>query len=120
MKRPSATLNSSGLREIVVSVMNDCCRVVNIMLEIVSSSCCVHFIHTGRYPNHEASKRLESSDEHREELEKLRSAEGDYHHGFHSGVLAASKMFQEHADILHVNEHTVSFEMSVECYLVGG
>jgi hypothetical protein len=64
-------------------------------------------IHKDRYPNHEASKRLEASEDHREELEKLRSPDGDYFHGFHSGVLAAAKMFQEHADILHVNEHDV-------------
>ena len=69
-------------------------------------------IHTvARYPNHEASKRLEASEDHREELEKLRSPDGDYFHGFHSGVLAAAKMFQEHADILHVNEHDVRWQM---------
>lgn len=62
----------------------------------------------GRYPNHEASKRLESSEEHREELEKLRSADGDYYHGFHSGVLATANMFKDHADILHINKHNVS------------
>jgi hypothetical protein len=42
---------------------------------------------------------------HAKELAKLRSPNGDYFHGFHAGVLATAKMFQEHADILHVNEH---------------
>lgn len=57
----------------------------------------------GRYPNHKASKFLEVK--HAKELSKLRSPDGDYFHGFHAGVLATAKMFQEHADILHVNEH---------------
>lgn len=65
-------------------------------------------LHIDRYPNHEASKRLEASEEHREELQKLRGADGDYFHGLHSGILAASKMFQQHADILHINDHDVS------------
>ncbi|CAB9527685.1 expressed unknown protein [Seminavis robusta] len=57
-----------------------------------------------RYPNHGASKRIQESEEHREDLDLLKSDDGDYHHGFQAGVLAASRMFQEQSDILHVND----------------
>jgi hypothetical protein len=59
-----------------------------------------------RYPNHEASKRIDK--EQKEEIEKLRSDDGDYHHGFNSGVLATVRMFKEKADILHINDFKVS------------
>ena len=55
-----------------------------------------------RYPNHEASQRID--EEYKEEIEKLRGDDGDFHHGFNSGVLAAVRMFKEKADILHVND----------------
>lgn len=58
---------------------------------------------TGRYPLHQARKRIE--EEHGEELKKLHTPEGDFVHGIHAGILAASRMFEKHADILHVNEH---------------
>jgi tRNA nucleotidyltransferase (CCA-adding enzyme) len=35
----------------------------------------------------------------------LASPDADYFHGVHSGLLAASRMFQKQADILHINEH---------------
>ena len=54
-----------------------------------------------RYHNHEASKRIEK--EYSDEIEKLRSDDGDFHHGFNSGLLAATRMFNEQADILHIN-----------------
>jgi len=54
-----------------------------------------------RYPNHDARKRIE--EEHKEELEKLMTADGDYFHGMHSGFLAASRMFKQQADVLHIN-----------------
>ena len=57
---------------------------------------------TGRYPTHDASKRIEQSNAHKEELAKLTTPDGDYHHGVHCGLLAASRMFQKQADILHV------------------
>jgi hypothetical protein len=41
------------------------------------------------------------------EISKLFTPDGDYHHGFHTGVLAASRLFKEQADILDVNEHEV-------------
>lgn len=66
---------------------------------------------TGRYPNHATSKKLDKSEEHRTEIEKLRSADGDYHHGFHCGLLAASRLFKDHSDILHVNEIEVRFSI---------
>jgi hypothetical protein len=47
--------------------------------------------------------------EHKEEIEKLRSDDGDFHHGFNSGVLAAVRMFMQKSDILHINEHAVSY-----------
>lgn len=61
----------------------------------------------GRYPLHEERKRIEK--EHAEELEKLYGQDpinndADYHHGVHAGLLAASRMFQKQADILHVND----------------
>eukprot|EP00567_Pseudictyota_dubia_P014053 CAMPEP_0197436314 /NCGR_PEP_ID=MMETSP1175-20131217/3780_1 /TAXON_ID=1003142 /ORGANISM="Triceratium dubium, Strain CCMP147" /LENGTH=182 /DNA_ID=CAMNT_0042965571 /DNA_START=164 /DNA_END=712 /DNA_ORIENTATION=+ len=55
-----------------------------------------------RYPNHEASKRIEKSEEHREAISKLRGTDGDFHHGFNSGLLAAARMFKEHADVKHI------------------
>jgi hypothetical protein len=56
-----------------------------------------------RYPNHEARKRIE--EKHHDELEKLASPDADYFHGIHSGLLAASRMYQKQADILHINNH---------------
>jgi hypothetical protein len=58
-----------------------------------------------RYPNHEASKRIDQ--EQKEEIQKLRSNDGDFHNGFNSGVLAAVRMFKEKADILHINDFKV-------------
>lgn len=57
-----------------------------------------------RYPNHEARKRIETDEEHSGEIEKLNTPEGDYFHGIHSGILAATRVFEKQADILHVNE----------------
>jgi rubrerythrin len=63
----------------------------------------VYSIRKDRYPNHEARKRIE--EEHHDELEKLASPDADYFHGIHSGLLAASRMYQKQADILHINKH---------------
>mmetsp|Transcript_25625 Transcript_25625/g.31559 ORF Transcript_25625/g.31559 Transcript_25625/m.31559 type:complete len:172 (-) Transcript_25625:229-744(-) len=52
-----------------------------------------------RYPNHPLSKNIEESECHREKLEKLRSNDGDFHHGFNSGVLATSRLFKHISDI---------------------
>lgn len=68
---------------------------------IVLTSSDGSFSSTGRYPNHDARKRIE--EEHKEELEKLMTADGDYFHGMHSGFLAASRMFKQQADVLHIN-----------------
>lgn len=57
-----------------------------------------------RFPNHQARKRIESDEQHSEELQKLSSTEADYFHGIHSGILAASRVFEKQADILHVNQ----------------
>jgi hypothetical protein len=57
---------------------------------------------TDRYPNHKESKRID--EEHKEEIEKLRSEDGDFHHGFNTGLLAAARMFREKADVLHINK----------------
>ena len=48
-----------------------------------------------RYPNHDKSKFLDTSQEHKEDIEKLRSHDCDYHHGMNCGVLAATRMFKE-------------------------
>eukprot|EP00804_Cyclotella_cryptica_P014172 CCRYP_005599-RA/>CCRYP_005599-RA protein AED:0.32 eAED:0.32 QI:71/1/1/1/1/1/3/427/169 len=52
-----------------------------------------------RFPTHAASKWLDHSKEHKSDIEKLHSIDGDFHHGFNSGVLAASRMFRDHADL---------------------
>jgi methionyl-tRNA formyltransferase len=57
-----------------------------------------------RFPNHPSRKRIETDAEHADELQKLTSAEADYFHGIHSGILAATRVFEKQADILHVNE----------------
>jgi hypothetical protein len=66
---------------------------------------------SARFPNHDVSKRIEQSEEHREDLELLRTNDADYHHGFQAGVLASARMFKEHSDILHVNNDEVSVEV---------
>mmetsp|Transcript_16624 Transcript_16624/g.30237 ORF Transcript_16624/g.30237 Transcript_16624/m.30237 type:complete len:179 (+) Transcript_16624:115-651(+) len=50
-----------------------------------------------RYPTHEASKVLERK--YSNEIEELRGPNGDYHHGMHTGLLAASRMFKEFSNI---------------------
>lgn len=58
---------------------------------------------TGRYPLHPERKRIER--QHSEELEKLKTPEGDYHHGIHAGILATTRMFEKQAEsILSVEE----------------
>lgn len=57
-----------------------------------------------RYPNHQSRYRIESSEEHKKELENLQSDNADFYHGMHAGLLAASRLFKEHSDILHINE----------------
>jgi rRNA maturation endonuclease Nob1 len=57
-----------------------------------------------RFPNHKSRKRIETDEEHAGELEKLTSTEADYFHGVHSGILAATRVFEKQADILHFNE----------------
>lgn len=59
-----------------------------------------HARNKSRYPLHTERKRIE--EEHSEELKKLETPDGDFHHGVHAGLLAASRMFQKQADILHV------------------
>ncbi|KAL7490998.1 hypothetical protein ACHAWT_000476 [Skeletonema menzelii] len=56
-----------------------------------------------RYPSHQVSKWLDSSKEHSRDIDNLHSVDGDFHHGFNSGVLAASRMFKDHADVSHVS-----------------
>ena len=67
-----------------------------------------------RFPNHEARKRIEQDEQHQEELEKLSTAEADYFHGIHSGILAATRVFEKQADILHVNEKDNASEVMTE------
>lgn len=54
-----------------------------------------------RYPNHEASNRIENSEAHRVELEKLKTLDCDYHHGFNSGVLATTRLFKQISEASH-------------------
>ena len=53
---------------------------------------------TARFPTHPASKWLDHSKDHKDEIDKLHSMDGDFHHGFNSGVLAAARMFKDHAE----------------------
>jgi hypothetical protein len=66
---------------------------------------------TARYPSHKASKWLDSSKEHSRDIDNLHSTDGDFHHGFNSGVLAASRMFKDHADVSHVDSDSVSVKL---------
>ena len=59
------------------------------------------FRFAARYPSHEASKWLDHSKEHSHDIDDLHSPDGDFHHGFNSGVLAAARMFKEQADVVH-------------------
>lgn len=70
------------------------------MAHISSSS---YLVSPARYPNHSERKRIET--EHKEELTKLHTPDGDYYHGLNSGCLAAARLFAQQADVLHVNEH---------------
>jgi hypothetical protein len=54
-----------------------------------------------RYPNHPDSKRIDT--EYKKDIEKLRGGDGDYFHGFNTGLLAAARLFKELADCLNVN-----------------
>eukprot|EP00573_Skeletonema_grethae_P013535 CAMPEP_0201697302 /NCGR_PEP_ID=MMETSP0578-20130828/10536_1 /ASSEMBLY_ACC=CAM_ASM_000663 /TAXON_ID=267565 /ORGANISM="Skeletonema grethea, Strain CCMP 1804" /LENGTH=176 /DNA_ID=CAMNT_0048183437 /DNA_START=33 /DNA_END=563 /DNA_ORIENTATION=+ len=56
-----------------------------------------------RYPSHQVSKWLDNSKEHSRDIDNLHSTDGDFHHGFNSGVLAASRMFKDHAEVSHVD-----------------
>jgi len=68
-----------------------------------------------RYPNHEASQRIDGSKEHQEEIEKLRSDDGDFHHGFNCGVLAAARLFLDQSDVTHINNmQDLSSDMMLE------
>mmetsp|Transcript_5233 Transcript_5233/g.8000 ORF Transcript_5233/g.8000 Transcript_5233/m.8000 type:complete len:173 (-) Transcript_5233:240-758(-) len=58
-----------------------------------------------RFPNHDKSKKLETSEDHREDIQKLRSKDGDYHHGMNCGVLATSRLFKEISDLSHGLSH---------------
>lgn len=67
-----------------------------------------------RYPNHSSRKRIEQAEHHQEELEKLKLPEADYYHGIHTGMLAAARLFQQQADILHVNEQKLHHDDLME------
>jgi hypothetical protein len=56
-----------------------------------------------RYPNHKDRKRIET--QHADELKKLKTPDADYHHGMHTGLMAACRMFQQQADILQINKY---------------
>jgi hypothetical protein len=70
--------------------------------------------HADRYHNHEASKRIDEAKEHQDELKKLRGPDGDFHHGFNCGVLAASRLFLDQSDVAHIND-LVCFMEGVIC-----
>lgn len=65
---------------------------------------CIFFYIVARYPNHKDRKRIET--QYAKELEKLKTYDADFYHGQHTGFLAASRLFHQHADILEINQHT--------------
>eukprot|EP00523_Entomoneis_sp_CCMP467_P012646 CAMPEP_0168801574 /NCGR_PEP_ID=MMETSP0725-20121227/19618_1 /TAXON_ID=265536 /ORGANISM="Amphiprora sp., Strain CCMP467" /LENGTH=174 /DNA_ID=CAMNT_0008853279 /DNA_START=53 /DNA_END=577 /DNA_ORIENTATION=- len=67
-----------------------------------------------RFPNHESRHRIEKSKEHKEEIEKLKTTECDYYHGIHTGLLAASRLFKEQSDVLHLDESAEVTELMGE------
>ena len=69
---------------------------------------CTALYPSARYPSHEASKWLDHSKEHSHDIEDLHSGDADYFHGFNSGVLAASRMFKEHAEVANVDSDVSS------------
>ena len=67
-----------------------------------------------RYPSHEASKWLDNSKEHSDDIDNLRGMNGDFHHGFNSGMLAASRMFKEQADVHDGDSDCEPFEAAAQ------
>jgi hypothetical protein len=63
------------------------------------SNICFFTCSTARFPTHPASKWLDHSKDHKDEINKLQGMDGDFHHGFNSGVLAAARMFKDHAEV---------------------
>ncbi len=59
-----------------------------------------------RYPTHPTSKHIETSESHRGEIEKLRSNDCDFHHGFNFGVLASSRLFKNITEIVKKAENS--------------
>lgn len=68
-----------------------------------STLICVHLLTTARFPTHPASKWLDHSKDHKDDIDKLHSMDGDFHHGFNSGLLAAARMFKDHAESADVD-----------------
>lgn len=91
------------------------CGVRSLSCNASNSYMFVYVVHTtiwsARYPSHEASKWLDKSEEHSKDIDNLRSTDGDFHHGFNSGMLAAARLFKEHADVNHAD---TSDSVSVE------
>jgi len=48
-----------------------------------------------RFPNHQDTNWIEKAPEYQNEISKLRGNDGDFYHGFNSGVLATSRMFKQ-------------------------
>ena len=56
-----------------------------------------------RFPTKTASKRIEN--ERREDVSKLKGIDGDFHHGFNSAMLAASRLFKEYASVPNLDDN---------------
>lgn len=69
---------------------------------------------SARFPTHPASKWLDHSEDHKDEIDKLHSIDGDFHHGFNSGVLAAARMFKDHVEVDMNSTQEAAPEESVE------
>ncbi len=111
----STVTNWSGMQGIAVSA-EDFHLLRLLYLTIINGSLtimhCIDLslplVSTARYPSHQVSKWLDSSKEHSRDIDNLHSVDGDFHHGFNSGVLAASRLFKDHADVSHVSNDPVS------------
>lgn len=104
-------MSSFGMRETGVStqtieLISLCYLIITMSANRIMNN--VECLITARYPAHEVSKWLDHSEEHSTDIDNLHGADGDFHHGFNSGVLAASRMFKDHADVSEVQSDSVS------------
>ena len=57
-----------------------------------------------RFPTSEHSRRIEETPQYKDLIEDLRGPDGDYHHGFNCGLLAAARLFRSHSEMNDTKE----------------